>query len=158
VAFRRARSGNFTKDHTAAGPTLVSTASLVAVACWFPELTVHNLRRRLRANLEVVGVAAFWEDGLYPAAPDRMSPFRVGDIELLGSNGCRRCAAFARDPDTGADHEGFAETLVENRERALPPWAHRERFETFYCLSINTAPGAIPEGARIAVGDTVLPR
>ena len=49
------------------------------------------------------------------------------------------------------------ETLIENRERALPAWAHRERFETFYCLSINTAPGTIPEGARIAHGDPVLP-
>jgi uncharacterized protein YcbX len=157
VVFRRAREGNFTKDHTTSGPTLVSTASLVAVACWFPGLAVHNLRRRLRANLEVVGVPAFWEDGLYPAAPDETLRFRVGPVELLGSNGCRRCAAFTRDPDTGVAAEGFAETLSENRERTLPPWAHRERFDTFFSLSINTAPGAIDEGARITYRDPVLP-
>jgi uncharacterized protein YcbX len=43
-------------------PSVISTATIETVASWFDGLTVEGTRRRLRANVEVSGVPAFWED------------------------------------------------------------------------------------------------
>src|SRR5690606_15639185 len=46
-------TAGFPDDPDACGPTLVSTASLAAIADWFPPLDVDEMRRRLRPNLEI---------------------------------------------------------------------------------------------------------
>lgn len=46
-------------DLNANGPTLISTATIETVASWFPDVSVAEMRSRLRANLEVGGVPAF---------------------------------------------------------------------------------------------------
>ena len=57
--------GGFPDDTIANGPTIVSTASLQAVADWFPGLSVDDIRLRFRTSLEIDGVPAFWEDQLF---------------------------------------------------------------------------------------------
>jgi uncharacterized protein YcbX len=53
----------FPDDTNALGPTVViSTGTIEEIASWFPELSVDEMRLRLRANLEIGGVLPFWED------------------------------------------------------------------------------------------------
>lgn len=47
------------------GPTLISTAMIREVASWFDGIDSRGLRLRLRANLEIEGVPAFWEERLF---------------------------------------------------------------------------------------------
>ncbi len=145
----------FADDWTATGPTLISTATLEAVASWFDDLSVEEIRKRLRTNLEVEGVPAFWEDQLYGPKEGDLVSFRVGNIELFGKNACQRCPVPTRDMTTGEKTKNFSKTFVKARQENLPPWAHRERFDHFYRVSINTLPGTIGPGAQIQVGDEI---
>lgn len=124
-------------DTEAPGPTVVSTATLETVATWFPGLTLDSVRRRFRANIEIGGVAPFWEDRLFAAAGE-LVPFRLGEAQLLGVNPCARCIVPTRDPATGEAIAGFAKTFARRREETLPAWANRARFDHFYRLTINT--------------------
>lgn len=141
-------------DTTLTGPTVVSTATLEAVADWFPDLSVESVRRRFRANVEVGGVPTFWEDRLY-GEDGRGVAFTLGEVELLGANPCRRCVVPTRDPDTGERHPDFQRVFVERREATLPAWAERSRFDTYYRLMVNTLAAPGQDGRRIATGDPV---
>lgn len=143
----------FPDDLLAPGPTVISTATLETVARWFPTLTVDDVRKRFRANLEIEGVEAFWEDQLYGDAGE-LRPFRIGSVVWGGVNPCQRCAVPARDPVTGEPLPGFQHVFSVRRAQTLPPWATRSRFDHFYRLAINTRliSGA---GLSIKVGDPV---
>jgi len=71
VLLQERPDGGFPDDRDAPGPTLVSTASLAEVARWFG-FDLAESRRRFRANLEIGGCDAFWEDTL--ASPARPGP------------------------------------------------------------------------------------
>lgn len=153
VSFRHEPRGGYPDDREYDGPTLVSTATLREVASWF-DVSLDSARRRFRANLEVGGVPAFWEDRLYADHGEAVA-FRVGDVDLLGLNPCRRCVVPSRNPDTGAETPGFRETFLRNRERTLPEWLDSDRFEGNFRLMVNTR---IPEsewGRTLSVGDAV---
>ena len=147
------REAGFPDDGDAPGPTLVSTATIEAVAAWFA-LSLDDVRARLRPNVEIDGVPAFWEDQLLGSA-GRTVPFALGPQALLGVRACQRCAVPTRDPRTGAVDPSFARRFAQERRRALPDWAPREQFPHFYRLSVNTriAPGA--EAATLHIGDRV---
>lgn len=136
-------SGGFPDDREASGPTVVSSASLEAVAAWFCDRTVDELRRRFRVNLEVSGVPAFWEDGFL--GPDVASgrAFRIGDVELVGAKPCTRCVVPTRDPRSGEVWKGFAKRFSEERARTLPDDAERGRFDHFWRFTLNTV---VPDG------------
>jgi uncharacterized protein YcbX len=134
----RYSEGGFPDDPIANGPTIVSTASLQAVADWFPGLALENVRRRFRASLEIDGVPAFWEDQLFGENERSVVRFTLGDVQLEGSNPCARCPVPPRDPFTGANLDGFQKHFNQQRQATLPPWAPRERFDHFYRLSTNT--------------------
>ncbi|MER3416092.1 MAG: MOSC domain-containing protein [Gemmataceae bacterium] len=140
-------------DTQAPGPTVVSTASLEAVAEWFG-LELDEVRRRFRANLEIGGVPAFWEDRLY-GPPGVAVPFRVGSVIWEGTNPCRRCVVPTRHPDTGTPLPGFIERFRVLREKTLPDWASRSRFDHFYRFAVNTRPTANFQPGVIRVGDPV---
>lgn len=134
-----------------AGATVVSTATLEAVASWFPDLSVGSLRRRFRANLEVAGVEPFWEDRF--AAGDAAG-LRIGDVEFRGVKPVSRCVVPTRDPDTGEPTPGFRERLTTKREETLPPWADRSWFDHYYALTALVHPESAA-GETIARGDPV---
>ncbi|KAI9011839.1 MOSC domain-containing protein [Hyaloraphidium curvatum] len=96
----------FPDDEESPGPTVVSTASLEAVGSWFG-LSLDEARARFRANLEVDGVPAFFEDRL--AGPREGAPgsFRIGPVAFEGTGICVRCGVPARDPATGEMIAGF---------------------------------------------------
>jgi uncharacterized protein YcbX len=144
----------FPDDVDAPGPTLISTATLAAIVEWFPALTLDEARRRFRTNLELAADAPFWEDQLVGDAGDEPE-FQVGDAQFHGVNPCQRCVVPTRDTITGATTAGFQKAFATERERQLPAWAPRGRFNHFYRLAVNTrlAPGQSRRQLRL--GETV---
>ncbi|WP_414542844.1 MOSC domain-containing protein [Nostoc sp. CCY0012] len=127
----------FPDDPNSPGPTVISTATLTEVASWFPGVSVAQMRRRIRANIEVGGVPAFWEDQLF-SQPDNHVFLRVGDIHLLGVNPCQRCVVPTRNPDSGEAYPNFQKIFVQQRQATLPGWVDSSHFNHFYRLSVNT--------------------
>ena len=139
-------------DRPAAGPSVISTATLEEVAGWFDGMSVEGARRRLRANVEVGGVPAFWEDQFVgEAAPG----FETGGVRLEGVEPCARCVVPSRDPDTGDPLPEFRERFLERREATFPEWADREAFDHLYTLMLIARVPGPSRGTTIAVGDTV---
>ncbi|MBI3697280.1 MAG: MOSC domain-containing protein, partial [Acidobacteria bacterium] len=137
----------FPDDTNASGPTLVSTATLCEVARWFGA-DLDEMRRRFRANLEIDGVPAFWEDQLIGVT------FRLGEVAIEGVNPCARCAVPSRNSLTGEVVDpAFAKSFAERRAKALPPWADRRRFDHYYRLALNTRIPESEAGKIIRVGD-----
>lgn len=134
------------------GPTVISTATIEEVASWF-DISVESVRRRFRANLEIEGVPAFWEDRLF-SDQGRVVDFSIGGVRLAGVNPCQRCVVPSRDPDTGEEFEGFRERFIEKREETLPEWTDSDRFDHRFRLMVNTR---VPEdgAGEIEVGDAV---
>jgi uncharacterized protein YcbX len=150
VAVRRDDEQGYPDDTAAGGPTLISTGTLAAVASWF-DFDAAEARRRFRPNL-VVDAPAFWEDRLY-ADRDSTVEFTVGGVEFAGVNPCQRCVVPSRDPETGAETEGFQRRFVERREATLPEWVDRDWYDHFFRVMVNTrVPGA---PGTLAVSDSV---
>ncbi len=146
--------GGFPDDGDAPGPTLVSTATLAAAAAWFPGVDTDEMRRRIRANLEIHAAEPFWEDRL---ADDGASPrrFSVGEVQYRGRTICARCVVPTRDSQSGLALARFVQTFVDRRQRELPSWAPAEQFDHFYRLAINTSAEWVEPDAVIRVGDNV---
>jgi uncharacterized protein YcbX len=154
VRLERDTDGGYPDDPDASGPTIVAEASLAAVTDWYPGLTVDDVRRRFRTNLEIAGCPAFWEDRLF-GDPGVAVSFRVGDTQLLGTNPCQRCVVPTRDQSGGSEPAGFQRTFVQQRRATLPAWAHRARFDFCYRFATNTRAAENVAGKMIRVGDAV---
>jgi uncharacterized protein len=154
VVFAENREAGFPDDTDSPGPTVISQATLEKVASWFPGLTAAEMRARVRPNLVVGGVPTFWEDRLF-AMDGQTVPFRIGDVLVHGVNPCQRCAVPPRNPLTGESIPGFQKTFAERRERTLPAWAERSRFNHFYRLAVNTRIPESETGKMIKVNDPV---
>lgn len=141
-------------DTASPGATIVSTATLEAIASWYPELDTANIRRRFRANIEIAGVPAFWEDRLFSTAEQTLK-FNIGHVEFGGVNPCRRCIVIVRDPDTGQPYPKFQKTFIEQRKKTLPQWAEQSRFNHFFRLAVNTRLAPTEAGKVISIGDQV---
>lgn len=143
----------FPDDSEASGPTLISRATLEEVAGWF-DLDLEETRRRFRANLEVDGTPAFWEDRLFgESEPNR---FRIGDVEMEGVNPCARCAVPTRDSISGrATPARFAKIFGDRRRASLPEWAAKARFDHTYRLAVNTRIPESENGKVLTIGDEI---
>ena len=144
----------FPDDTVSPGATIVSTATLKAIADWYPELTTEDIRRRFRTNIELDGVPAFWEDKLF-TKPEQTVRFKVGNVEFLGVNPCQRCVVVTRDSQTGQSYPKFQKTFVQQRKNTLPEWTERSRFNHYFRLAINTRLSATQAGKAIEVGDKI---
>jgi uncharacterized protein YcbX len=158
-------AGGFPDDRDAAGPTLVATSSLVEVARWFG-FDLAESRRRFRANLEIGGCDAFWEDtlasptrpGLQPSLlelsadgrsalpvdpyadlpPPEPREFSIGDARFIATNVCRRCVVPTRDSRTGAVSEHFRDAFEARRSRGLRGDVDASGWGSLYRLGVNT--------------------
>lgn len=144
----------FPDDLDSPGPTVVSTATLQTVADWFDGLSIDEVRRRFRANIEVGGVEPFWEDQLFHA-DKTPKPFRIGQVLFGGINPCQRCVVPTRDSQTGElTPLEFSKHFALQREESLPSSSPREKFDHFYRLSTNTR--RLDQGTgQIHVGDEI---
>lgn len=154
ITLDRDMSGGFPDDLAAPGPTVISTATLEEVASWYPGLSVEETRTRFRANLEIGGVPAFWEDQLYGEAGDTV-PFQIGTVRISGVNPCQRCIVPTRDSHSAQPLPEFAQIFRTRREETLPAWANRSRFNHFYRLAVNTRIAASESGKSLHLGDSV---
>lgn len=152
VNLRENPEAGFPDDTDSPGPTLLSSASLEAVADWF-SLHVAEARRRFRANIEIGGsdVPPFWEDRLYG------SIVAVGAAAFTAVNPCQRCVVPSRDALTGAQDTGFQKRFADMRRANLPDWTVRnELFNHYYRFAVNTRPAhRASTGIVIRTGDSV---
>jgi uncharacterized protein YcbX len=146
----------FPDDTEAGGPTVVSEATLQTVAGWFKTLTVHEARRRFRANLEVTGVEPFWEDRLYTS--DGGIAFQIGDVRFVGVKPCQRCVVPTRSADTGEITAGFVDDFCRHRELTLPDGVAANRFDHYYRLAVNTIGATGANGQVLTTGDSIAVR
>lgn len=139
-------------DRREMGPSVISTATLDEVASWFDGMTVQSARRRLRANVEIDGVPAFWEDQFVgEGAP----AFDASGVRFEGVTPCGRCVVPERDPDTGEPIPEFKEQFVTKREETFPEWADWDAFDHYFTVMLIAS---IPEQFRdgeLTVGDSV---
>ncbi|TKX85869.1 MOSC domain-containing protein [Halorubrum sp. SS5] len=142
-------------DRRDMGPSVVSTATLEAVASWFDGMTVESARRRLRANVEVSGVPAFWEDRF---VGEDAPAFEVAGVRVEGVRPCGRCVVPERDPDTGDPTPEFRERFVRRREATFPEWADADAFDHYYSLMTIARIPERDRGETIGVGDEVAVR
>lgn len=151
LTLRRDASLGFV-DRREMGPSVISTATLEAVASWFDGMTVDGARRRLRANVEISGVPAFWEDRFVgEAAP----AFEVGGVRFEGVTPCGRCVVPQRDPDTGDPIPEFRERFVEKRRETFPEWADGDAFDHHYTVMLIARVPETDCGRTLRVGDSV---
>ena len=151
-------ASGFPDDRAAWGPTVISTGTLTQVARWFAGISIGELRDRLRTNLEIDGVEPFWEERLYDQR-DRPVAFQIGSVAFLGINPCQRCIVPTRDARTGDPTPNFQKMFIAQRQKTLPPWAERSRFNHFYRLAVNTQVPPIDPAAAdrlLAVGDRLI--
>ena len=151
------KQNNFTgfpDDTNASGPTIISAATLAEVASWFPDISVEEMRNRIRANIEIDGVPAFWEDRLFTKVGNSIQ-FQIGEVVFAGINPCARCIVPTRDSKTAAATENFQKIFVSKRKETLPDWTTPERFDHFYRLSINTKIPSSEVGKILKIGDPV---
>jgi uncharacterized protein YcbX len=144
----------FPDDLNAKGATIISTATIEEVATWYPGISVEEMRSRLRANLEIDGVPAFWEDCLF-AQTGQCVRFKVGDVLFEGINPCQRCVVPTRDTKTGEATVNFQKIFINKRRETLPSWTVPSRFNHFYRLSVNTNVPASEAGKVVRVGDAI---
>ena len=144
-------SAGFPDDTDSPGPTLISTASLEAVAGWFG-LSLEETRARFRANVEIGGVPAFWEDAFYGGT----CTIGSGGVALVMNNPCARCVVPSRDPRTGEPRLGFQKAFAERRRATLPPAVDAAPFDHFYRLAVNTRLAPPSRGGAIRVGDAIV--
>ena len=151
----------FPDDTEASGPTVISTETLETVASWFPGIeakgqssATDEMQQRLRANLEIAGVPAFWEDQLFAEAGNIVQ-FQIGSIHFEGINPCQRCIVPTRNSLTGKVYPQFQKLFVEKRKETLPSWAPISRFNHYFRLSVNTCIPKSEAGKILQVGDEV---
>ncbi|MFB6301367.1 MAG: MOSC domain-containing protein [Haloferacaceae archaeon] len=139
-------------DRRGAGPSVISTATVETVASWFDGVDPAGMRRRLRANVEVGGVSAFWEDRFVGSdAP----AFIAGGVRFEGVEPCGRCVVPTRDPDTGDPTPEFRKRFVERRRATFPEWADADAFDHLYTLMLIADVPEADRGATLATGDEV---
>ncbi|UVE52320.1 MOSC N-terminal beta barrel domain-containing protein (plasmid) [Haloferax larsenii] len=142
-------------DRPKLGLSVVSTATIRTVASWFDELTVEGTRRRLRTNVEVSGVPAFWEDQF---VGDDAPAFEVGGLRFEGAIPCGRCVVPGRDPDTGEPLPKFRKRFIEKRRETVPEWVNEDAFDHWFALTTITRLEESTTDGTIRVGDSVTLR
>jgi uncharacterized protein YcbX len=144
----------FPDDTDSPAPTITSKETLEMIQSWYPDLSLEEIRRRFRTNLEMAGIEAFGEDRLF-ATKNEPVKFQIGNVEFLGVNPCARCVVPTRNSQTGEVYPKFQKIFIQNREEFLPPWAERSQFNHFYRLTVNTRISNLGDGI-LRRGDRLL--
>lgn len=154
VYLKRDEITGFPDDLSANGPTVISEASLATVSNWFEGISSAEMGRRMRSNLEVAGVSAFWEDQLF-AAEDQAFSFQIGNVQVLGINPCQRCIVPTRDSQTGQPTTEFQKIFSKLRQLTLPQETNISCFNHFYRLALNTKIPVSEAYKTIQIGDKI---
>lgn len=156
VEIRQNVNNGFPDDPEAWGATVVSEATLRTVQSWYssPTLSMEQLQRRFRTNLEIADTEPFWEDQFFTKSGQTV-PFKIGQVQFLGINPCQRCPVPTRDPLTGEAYPDFQKIFIKQREATLPANVERSRFNHFYRLTLNTQIPLTEAGKVLKLGDSI---
>lgn len=156
VEIRQNKINGFPDDPDAWGATVISEATLATVQSWYanPQISIEQIRDRFRTNLEIADTEPFWEDHLFAKAGETV-PFKIGDVQFLGTNPCQRCPVPTRDTITGEVYPEFQKIFTHQRAATLPMNVERSRFNHFYCLALNTRIPLTEAGKILKIGDSV---
>lgn len=157
IDLRQNTMNGFPDDPDAWGATVVAEASLKTVQSWYqqPRLDLEQIRRRFRTNLEIADTETFWEDQLFAKSGETV-PFKIGDVQFLGTNPCQRCPVPTRDAFTGAVYPEFQRIFTRSRESSLPNNVERSRFNHFYRFAVNTRIPLTEAGKILKLDDFVF--
>jgi uncharacterized protein YcbX len=144
----------FPDDLAADGPTIISTATLLAVCEWFPEIDLAEARRRFRTNLELSAVPAFWEDRLFSDL-GKVVDFQLGNVQFQGINPCQRCIVPTRNSLTGNITTKFQQIFSQHRQSTAIDLTNMSRFNHFYRLGVNTKVPHSEAAKSLNVGDPI---
>ena len=144
----------FPQDTAAPGPSIISTETIAEVASWFPRVCVNEMRHRLRANIEIGDVPAFWEDQLFPQA-DEIVKFKIGTVIFEGINPGQPCLLSTRNYAAKETYPNFKNILIAKQKQIMPDLVKRGHFNHFSRLIIKTR--VPPQAAEkiVHIGDEV---
>ncbi|MBX7146898.1 MAG: MOSC N-terminal beta barrel domain-containing protein [Alphaproteobacteria bacterium] len=129
----------FPDDTKSPGPTLATEASLIAAGNYFnPIISLEEMIERMRVNILISDVEAYWEDTISTNA-ETGGILKLGDIKLIVTNPCQRCIVPTRNPQTGIATPQFIKTFMQQRYANLPLAVKQDlRYErNSYRLSVN---------------------
>jgi uncharacterized protein YcbX len=154
VELRQNTINGFPDDPESWGATVISEATLTTVQSWYTssQISLEQIRRRFRTNLEIADTEPFWEDHLFAKSGETV-PFKIGDVQFLGTNPCQRCPVPTRDPFTGQVYPEFQKIFTRKREVTLSANTERSRFNHFYRLALNTRIPLTEAGKVLRIGD-----
>jgi hypothetical protein len=148
-------AGKFLDVPVLSGITVLSEASLNTVCHWFGDMNMEESRKRFRANIELTGVQAFWEDKLFLEEGTAVE-FKIGNIVLYGTGPRARCVVPSRHPETGGFIHGFQKLFAQQRTANLPVWSTLKNYDHAYYLSVDCYLPTTEFGKWIRVGDEVV--
>lgn len=154
VFIREDSRGGLLDDPAGSHLTIISKATLEQVSEWFGWRDLHEARLRFRANLEIDGVPAFWEDRLFLPEKQPVS-CSIGEVDAFGRKPCPRCPVPARDPYTGISDKGFQKKFESLRRKHLPSWSALDTYPHGYYLATTIVVGSGQEGKSICCGEKV---
>lgn len=154
VKLHRNYEMGYPDDRKRPGPTIYSYQSLELVKSWFPELSIKELRRRFRGNIELdADLEGFWEDGLL-LSDMKHGLFQLGSIEFQAVKPCPRCPVPTRNSMDGKIYKGFQKTYTEKRKNNIAASVDKKLFPHYYMFAINTLVSN-PESGIIKCGDVL---
>jgi uncharacterized protein YcbX len=127
----------FPDDTAAPGPSIISTETIAEVASWFPRVCVNEMRHRLRANIEIGDVPAFWEDQLFAQA-DEIVKFKIGTVIFEGINPGQPCLLSTRNYAAKETYPNFKNILRAKQKQIMPDLVKRGHFNHFSRLIVKT--------------------
>jgi len=107
-------NGEFMDIPAESSLTVVSEASLRLLQKDLDRHSLENIRMRFRANVELVGVGAFWEEQLF-GEPGTGMLFKIGDVEMTGISPRARCNVPPQNPTSGEMDYHFVKDMISSR-------------------------------------------
>ena len=144
----------FPDDTAAPGPSIISTETIAEVASWFPRVCVNEMRHRLRANIEIGDVPAFWEDKLFPEA-DEVVRFKIGTVIFEGINPGQPCILSTQNYAAKEAYSNFQNVLTANQNEIMPNLVKKRHLNHLNRLIIHTRVPPQAAGKIVHIGDRV---
>jgi len=144
----------FPDNLAAPGPSIISTETIAEVASWFPRVCVNEMRQRLRANIEIGDVPAFWEDQLFSQS-DEIVRFKIGTVIFEAINPGQPCILSTRNYGAKAGDLNFKNILTAKQKEIMPDLVKKGHLNHFSRLIVNTR--LAPQAAEkiLHIGDEV---
>jgi uncharacterized protein len=144
----------FPDDTAAPGPSIISTETIAEVASWFPRVSVNEMRHRLRANIEIGDVPAFWEDQLFPEANEVVS-LKIGTVIFEAINRGHPCIRSARNYAGKTAEPNFQNLLKAKQKEIMADLVKRGPVNNFSRLIVSMRFSAQAAGKIVHIGDEV---